>query len=385
MFEEIAQKILDKVYSAYSCGSLNKGDAKTGIKLFHALWKKISVMLTNISNADKKKLLKYDNKRFNILVSKALERRWTISGDANFKLGDTVMYLPLDLMTDKNSKLLGMIKEIFPNQLNSWNEKSADSLSAFFADYYRQWVGIEKLHKKANGEINEAFISKLRTSPKFVAEAKFRNEFYIPAVEPVNVQDRQLFLKQTLKDVKEGIMFGVGQCGLMADLALLEAIYLDAPCKITYIRFVNDKNANVEESNAIVLGDWPNPGCLIVNPWHGARGKFYTWQGSIESTPEVKQLNNFNAVKVLFTVAAPVAQATELLNNQNASSQLTEERMVMKKDIIERGYATWSELPKRAENLALIKKYVDDFKESLITYGFIPPSETKKANLQLNK
>ncbi len=57
----------------------------------------------------------------------------------------------------------------------------------------------------------------------------------------------------------------------------------------------------MEEINALVLGDWPKKGCLIVSTWEEEFGKTYTWQGSVEKTSELHQ-KMFTQARSLFSI-----------------------------------------------------------------------------------
>ena len=363
MFEEEAKQIIEYVHKIYCFGSTNKGAAKQAAAKFQLILKAITIILLNKYPKVKKILFedqKFSQKDIDDLYGMCEERFWTRSKVAAFKPGDTIVFLPLEQITQPDSKMLQMVKEVYPPDKFNWNEESVDGLIAILADYLSQWDKIkDKFSKPA------AKIYKLFNSPQYIDEKKVTDSFYNPGIQPVTKEDRNLFLKQMLKEVRESIMYGVGECGLMADLAFINAAYSDLTCNITYIRFINKDNAEVEECNAIVLGDWPKPGCLIVSPWQG-NGEYYTWNGSIHKTPQITRLNNYNYVKVIFKMLAN-------------SEEIADFRQMIK----EKGYSSWLEDPKRLEKLAEIRDQHDALKTSLLALEYLPVAQTNVSDNQL--
>ena len=115
--------------------------------------------------------------------------------------------------------------------------------------------------------------------------------------EPQDPKDRQKALEYILYDVIYGAFyFGVGNCQIMAEVAFLLAIQSIQNTPIRYIQFLQTER-NVEELNAIVIGDWPKTGCRILAPWESTEP--FLWNGSFENTP---QLQNYNTDKTFFSI-----------------------------------------------------------------------------------
>lgn len=109
---------------------------------------------------------------------------------------------------------------------------------------------------------------------------------------------REIYQEYTLRESELTTAYGVGNCEPMADFALLNTIEtMQDNYEINYIRF--PKTEEYDEMNTIALGDWPNKGCIIISPWLGESGEFFTWQGNVETTKEV---SHYPSVKVIFTI-----------------------------------------------------------------------------------
>ncbi len=107
---------------------------------------------------------------------------------------------------------------------------------------------------------------------------------------PETREDRQNYLLGLIYWTFVGVyQGGYGNCEPMADAAFFECIWQNFSCGIHYILFDNSKDRHIDELNAIVLGDWPKPGCIIISPWQGEKGMSYEWQGDIKDTQALFQ------------------------------------------------------------------------------------------------
>lgn len=167
--------------------------------------------------------------------------------------------------------------------------------------------------------------------------------------------------------------YGFSNCALMADLAFLEALALEIPAKISYIRFVNNKDPKIEIVNAIAIGNFPKKNeCFIISPWED---KYYRWQGSVKDTPELNSPQVYNDYKILITVNV-------YNKNDTFSFQGIEipKRDYFKQRLQEIEYANWSRLLTKHK---LVQSHCDGFNQFLVTYGF--KQRTKKLEQPLLK
>lgn len=133
--------------------------------------------------------------------------------------------------------------------------------------------------------------------------------------------------------------YGFSNCEAMAEIAFLEAIIRNFHCGIHLVRFKHSHFSEIEEINAMVLGDWPKPGCIIVSPWQGEKGLYYPWSGSCETT-ELLSLEYLNCPITIFSIPQ------EDLNN--LKSFATEKLTSM-------NYENWLSSPDRTNTLSIIR------------------------------
>lgn len=102
---------------------------------------------------------------------------------------------------------------------------------------------------------------------------------------------------------KYPISHGVGACMIQAELLLMWLLMDErtATRSISMVQFYNKDNRKLEEINGVILGEWPKPGCLIICPWLRHK-KIFVWQGSLENTPEVQKINQYNTTNEIFRV-----------------------------------------------------------------------------------
>ncbi|MBA3603940.1 MAG: hypothetical protein H0W50_09960 [Parachlamydiaceae bacterium] len=154
------------------------------------------------------------------------------------------------------------------------------------------------LHKE--NDLKKPFIAKISDFGKF--KCKKYQTYFDSKISPTTFNDRRDFSEGMINITKiSSYSFAFGNCEPMTDVAFLEAINKDFSCGIHYIRFDNKFMPKIEEINALVLGDWPKKGCLIVSTWEEEMGKVYTWQGSLKETLELHQ-RNFNNARSLFSI-----------------------------------------------------------------------------------
>lgn len=116
-------------------------------------------------------------------------------------------------------------------------------------------------------------------------------------IEPTNQNHRKLLLQYMVSDLTFGsFYFGMGNCQLMAELAFLVGIQMLSATPIRYVQFQSTTKV-YEELNAIVVGNWPNPGCFVLAPWY--REASFEWKGTFATTPEIK---HHDKTSIFFTV-----------------------------------------------------------------------------------
>lgn len=134
------------------------------------------------------------------------------------------------------------------------------------------------------------------------SNVKLYQSFVTAVEEPTEPELRKVYLLGMATMTKVfSYSYGYGNCEPMADIAFFEAVMQNFSCGIYYIRFDNAYNANIEEINTIVLGNWPEAGCTVLSPWEEAQGKHYTWKGSCENTEGVSILHN--RARIIFSIS----------------------------------------------------------------------------------
>lgn len=344
----ISNEILEKVRSYCIFGSTNKVKFNESKRNFNFLIQAIDATLKNLRSKeiqDKiclKTLLTHEE--VNATKNESIATKSKIR-DIPFASKTTdFIYLSPQNLTDPNSSILNLINYYYnlKDKFN-WNDDAVRNLRPFFANYLKFWHETENYKNQSRIEFAMGYINAKQQS-------SYQN-LYSKGLRAETNAERSNFIEQTIYDVKNGpVYYAFGNCGLMADIAMLEAIARRVPYTITYIRFINDNN-KIEELNAVALGDWPNKGCVVISPWQGENGISFIWQGSIESTPEIANYSYYNRTKVLFNVT--VKQQASL------ASRLERE-----------GFCEWLNLPKRSCNIELINQLYDNFCESLKTHGF---------------
>ncbi len=198
-----------------------------------------------------------------------------------------------------------------------------------------------------------------------IRDDKLMQNFYSRGIEPTKEKDRAHFFTKTCNDIKgtqiacvngTALRYGFGNCGLMTDIAFLEAIYRNLPHQITYVRFINSKNKKAEELNALVIGPWPAKGCLVISPWQGNKGKIITWQGTTADTPEIATVNNFDKYLVIFKVS-------------------DNEKIAFRKKLIEDDYLNWTKNATRQKNIRFILQCSDELIPEFKAEGLISSAE----------
>lgn len=182
------------------------------------------------------------------------------------------------------------------------------------------------------------FISKM--SGRDLVQAECYEAYAMEEKEPKDDETRRSYLAGLATSVKlAGYSFAAGGCEPMADIAFLEALNKEFPCGIHYIRFSNQNDSKVEEINAVVLGEWPNPGCLVVSPWEEDFGTSYIWNGSCKETPRLYG-QNLTDGKVLFSVSSPAEKAfvKSLLKTWNYEDWLNDPFLISNKKEIKANF-----------------------------------------------
>jgi|GEM_PF-5542926 len=205
--------------------------------------------------------------------------------------------------------------------------------------------------------------------------------------EPKTPKDRIAFLRGLASITKVlSYNYGFGNCEHMADLAFFEAVMQNFNCGIHYIRFDHATNPFLEELNVLVLGNWPQPGCLIISPWEGDQGKSYEWQGDCRATKSLAN-QNYNRARSLFSISVedPYQEKyfiRSMLNKANYSSWLHDKTRVSKFTLIRNsflaqvhqadflkkshwGYSTYQDLTRWGLTSANNYKKLESIKEEL--------------------
>lgn len=116
-------------------------------------------------------------------------------------------------------------------------------------------------------------------------------------MEPTDEKHRALLIQYLVNDIKFGpFYFGIGNCQLMAELAFLLGIQTLSSTPIRSVQFQHSEG-KFEELNAIVVGNWPTPGCIVLAPWYSQES--FEWKGALDKTPE---MSHYDTTSVLFTV-----------------------------------------------------------------------------------
>lgn len=189
------------------------------------------------------------------------------------------------------------------------------------------------------------------------------------SIESQDKEWRQLYLLGLMLTAQEYISnYGYTNCEGMANLAFIESVLQDVTCTIRLIRFDNSSDSSVEELNTVVLGNWPERGCIILSPWEvdfgencaweGDFGKYYTWEGDFKSTmPLFKE--GLNRARCLFTITA---------------DDVHQDKLYIKDHLQKVNYENWLTSPVRKANLASIR---NDFFNSINQAAFFK-NEGKK-------
>lgn len=187
-------------------------------------------------------------------------------------------------------------------------------------------------HRK--NQYNNPFIAKLSQTERL--NTKCYEQFASIVKEPEDAETREKYLAGLAIFTKIGAYaFASGGCLPMTHIAFIDALNKELSCGINYVRFNNKSNPQVEEINALVLGDWPKPGCLIVSPWEGDFGIAYTWNGSCKGTPSLNK-NNLDQARSLFSISREdkfqeKKFAKTLLNTMNYTNWLKDDFLVSNK------------------------------------------------------
>lgn len=340
--EQISQDILNRVNEICCFGSSNKGIGYRSNAQFQIILKNISKLLYEYNSIILKSFYKnkiLEEEAVFDLVKNAVETYWIFPSTATFKKGERYKHLPPNLMIREEKNIIHMINNIYRDKISLWDEDCLKGLEASIAKYLSDYHLTQKILEQGYDNLL------IENQTRFTEETIFKL-YYDKGTEPIVTDHRNIFLKETIRSVRtSSLLYGYGNCGLMADIAFIDAIYKEVPCDLTYIRFINTQK-RIEETNAIALGNWPKPGCKIICPWQGEKGKHYLWNGSMENTPEAVTVNGYNEVKVLFKA-------------------IPEERVKIKKLLDATDYKNWLNDSKRNKNIAEIKDISDKFRKRL--------------------
>jgi len=362
--KELGTDINLHVHRVCAFGSTNLGDSRKADRENIKYMKALHNILVGAASATMKKIEQNVDKKQLPATKKLLEKMRKkvrmvniagLSAQGIFKEGEECAMLPL-----KNAispRIMEIVNIVYPY------DKNFDTSLLKESDFYSVYASI------LSSEATMAYCESRQGDRFFQADAlgEFLYTKILAADGNFNTENlKKLFIKSIIRFVKNGAYFhGTGNCELMADTALLEAIFKPHDFNIHYVRFTRDVG-EVDVINCIVLGDWPNPGCQIIVPWYSEDKRVFTWQGSIEATPEIKNNNqHYNCFKEIahFSVA---------------------EKEKFKKQLDEMGYSHWMESPTREENFRTIR----DFSTQFLT-GVTPilknDSSLKQSNSRLQQ
>lgn len=355
--EQLADRIIHKTQQLCAFGSTNKKDLKGKA---HNEFKKILRAIHFILNYEKyptinAKLTSEEKKEINRLQPKVtiiLAKAFGLTGK---ELKNSGYFSYLSLQDILSSKLLSIIAKLYSKTFQ-WNTDLLAQLHASFASYYRQtcdFANIKKLEREKSDNIKYTTIEELGCSQG-------------------DWEERAFYLNYILRAGRELVAeHGFANCDPLADIALFEAFLLKAPYPIARVNFVKliknpkgqwEHDPSDEGLNAIVLGDWPSPGCLIVCPW---QNRYFYWQG-FKQTPELP--SHVNHTHVIFSDYENPRERTKI-------TQL----------LAENNYSNWENLEQRQKNLQFIRELVEHFSKALSLANFpiatINPIATIKTTL----
>lgn len=270
--EKLAKKILVNSQKAFYFGANNKGSAPDSCIQAKFIEEKINSLANNDNLFEirlKKVPIRYLNKIKSIRQQYIKEKKSALGLELLSFFYDTTSL-------KKQFEVENKIKNI------KWNDGWLNDLK----DLQLIWAtSYSEQYRKENGKIfskeHLEIYSKLR----------------IDGI-PDEGEQRQIYFKRTLFDIKAATLHGAGACELMAEFALFNMIQMSKTlaCPVYYIRFLSTE---YEEINAIALGNWPNEDSLVVCPWL-EKGESLLWKGDLQTT----RFSNYSEanIKVIFKI-----------------------------------------------------------------------------------
>jgi hypothetical protein len=322
---QLAENIGSHVHQICCYGADNIGQAKDARDEYFKFLKAITVIFVTYKDLSLQKmgLSEKEQQAYNKLAQEIQVGKFK-SQNAIFKAGETIAMVTIDEVINKVD-LLRFVNKLYPlSQKFKFNKLQPKNFYALFALLLRD--------------------QEMTIAPPNQDEYIYMTKYEL-GIEFLDAKEKERFLTKTISDVKAtAYLHGFGNCALMADTAFIQAIYLDHNEKITYLRFIRE-DGKADVLNCIVLGNWPEPNCIIISPWL-AENQVISWQGSIEATPEIKGINEkYDSWKTLCVITP-------------------QEKAEAKKKVQQSGYKYWNE-EIRNNNLAKVKSYADLFLENI--------------------
>lgn len=247
--------------------------------LFQAKLKKVPKQEQSSLREAKNKVMKAALEHYDVKDSSTIHR-------------DTLRdYLVISCIKNKDFQPLFTLMKIYPveNMKNLYlqeykGECWLDDWSEHLLPYFAQILSSIEKSKQDHAMRKDADTSALKQNNRYCA--LWRNGVH----NDDGPDASHLFFTQTRQDVYRALPYGSGNCGLMADFAFLNAIMQNLELDVTYVRF---ESPVYEEINAIALGNFPDAGSLIINPW---LNQSFSWHGTTADTNEISSYPEYRII-----------------------------------------------------------------------------------------
>jgi hypothetical protein len=380
IFTEQGQAILNQVGQICLLGSANK--SRISLRALHRLHQATQRLLNTYDKEFQEKIQEYfrakkiDIKQQKRIKQKIREHRKELVKGCFTKLNSleenaTEAITICSLKSLMYPDFLQIIRFVYPApDIFNWKEVQLDIMAAVLAMYFydydykaKQLKTSDKTPKKSKPA--QSIFFSLPEGGEIVGNRLV--EFCFNAGEEIRDEKlKEVFFEKTLADVMGcPVLYGTGNCALMTDCAFLTALSLGIEAPLTYIRFVSESNKKIDVVNAIALGPWPEPGCLVISPWQ-KEGICYPWQGEISETPEIMSLSKeYDNVKIILQI-------------DPASPQGKRWKTALDK---QQDFNNWHTLESRQKNLKILENNYSNLLQEMMRQEIITP-ETAETLLQ---
>lgn len=347
---ELGQAINQHVQQVCCIGSYNRGSCNQAYHEFLKLIKASYLIFYEPKLGVQKRLnLTLDEQaKYYIAVSTQIvyQRPFPYDIPGILKPNDTVAYTKLDELTT-DPFYLTLINRIYPLEskfkFHQLTAKDFLPIIAFTMELERSEITIQR------DALSLSLLQEGMEDCQYIKK-------YGPGEEFSTDDDKALFLKKTFRDVKNSAFFrGIGNCGVMADVAFTAAIADESDFAVTYLRFTCGSAQNVDVVNCIALGNWPEPGCIIIAPW--SNNAVFSWK-KFEQTPQIED------------TSAPKHDNAKVICRLSVA-----EKQTARKTLLALGYNSWLTSETRQANLQRAQQLTGQF--MAMTQSFIPATEQK--------